>query len=117
MSLLLTQSGHAVGQLYDIFLTRHKIGLRSNSLHTGWIISPDGSRTLAKEGSELWSKAIQVRSSQQNWLPMSALGHKQTCAVQKGMSALPPKATSNATLDCPLRANSGNRSNYGRSGK
>jgi len=23
---------------------------------------------------------------------MSALGHKQTCAVQKGMSALPPKA-------------------------
>jgi hypothetical protein len=24
-------------------------------------------------------------------LPMSALGHKQTCAVQKGMSALPPK--------------------------
>src|SRR5262245_39762054 len=28
---------------------------------------------------------------------MSALGQKQTCAVQKGMSALPPKATSNAT--------------------
>ena len=24
--------------------------------------------------------------------PMSALGQKQTCAVQKGMSALPPKA-------------------------
>ena len=23
---------------------------------------------------------------------MSALGHKQTCAVQNGMSALPPKA-------------------------
>ena len=23
---------------------------------------------------------------------MSALGHKQTCAAQKGMSALPPKA-------------------------
>jgi hypothetical protein len=23
---------------------------------------------------------------------MSALGQKQTCAVQKGMSALPPKA-------------------------
>jgi hypothetical protein len=23
---------------------------------------------------------------------MSALGHKRTCAVQKGMSALPPKA-------------------------
>src|SRR5215831_16528199 len=28
---------------------------------------------------------------------MSALGQKQTCAVQNGMSALPPKATSNAT--------------------
>ena len=24
--------------------------------------------------------------------PMSALGHKRTCAAQKGMSALPPKA-------------------------
>jgi len=28
---------------------------------------------------------------------MSALGHKQTCAMQKAMSALPPIATSNAT--------------------
>ncbi|HMF23613.1 MAG TPA: hypothetical protein VKG24_16005, partial [Pseudolabrys sp.] len=28
---------------------------------------------------------------------MSALGQKRTFAVQKGMSALPPKATSNAT--------------------
>jgi len=28
---------------------------------------------------------------------MSALGQKQTCAMQKGMSALPPKATLNAT--------------------
>jgi hypothetical protein len=28
---------------------------------------------------------------------MSALGHKQTYAVQKGMSALPPKATLNAS--------------------
>src|SRR5215831_7931171 len=53
------------GQPYDIFLTRHKIGLPSNSLrlHTGWIVSPDRSRTLAKEGSELWSEAIQVRST------------------------------------------------------
>src|SRR5262245_6731151 len=64
----MTQSGHAVGQLYDIFLTRHKIGLRYNSLwlQTGWRIAPDGSRTLwqkKKEGSELWSKAIQVRST------------------------------------------------------
>jgi hypothetical protein len=30
---------------------------------------------------------------------MSALGQKQTFAVQKGMSALPPKATSNATYE------------------
>jgi len=27
---------------------------------------------------------------------MSALGHKRTCAVQKGMSALPPIATAKA---------------------
>jgi hypothetical protein len=27
---------------------------------------------------------------------MSALGHKQTCAVQKAMSALPPRATEKA---------------------
>ena len=33
----------------------------------------------------------------------SALGHKQTCAAQKGMSALPPKATSNATGSQRLR--------------
>src|SRR5262245_22290189 len=53
------------GQLYDIFLTRHRIGLPSNSLrlHTGWIVSPDRSRTLAKEGSELRSEAHQVRST------------------------------------------------------
>ena len=35
---------------------------------------------------------------------MSALGQKQTCAVQTGMSALPPKATLDA--ECPLRAKS-----------
>jgi hypothetical protein len=29
---------------------------------------------------------------------MSALGHKRTCAVQKGMSALLPKATLNAFI-------------------
>src|SRR5262245_32504136 len=36
-------------------------------------------------------KAYQIRAA------MSALGQKQTCAVQTGMSALPPIATSNAT--------------------
>ena len=30
---------------------------------------------------------------------MSALGQKQTCAAQKGMSALPPKATAKADID------------------
>jgi len=30
---------------------------------------------------------------------MSALGQKQTCAAQKGMSALPPKATTKADID------------------
>jgi hypothetical protein len=29
---------------------------------------------------------------------MSALGQKRTCAVQKGMSALPPKADMNASI-------------------
>jgi hypothetical protein len=38
---------------------------------------------------------------------MSALGHKRTFALQNGMSALPPKATSNATYESPLRAISG----------
>jgi hypothetical protein len=30
--------------------------------------------------------------------PMSALGQKQTCAMQKGMSALPPIATTKANF-------------------
>ena len=38
---------------------------------------------------------------------MSALGQKQTCAAQKVMSALPPKADMcSATSGCPLSANS-----------
>ena len=41
---------------------------------------------------------------------MSALGQKQTCAVQKRMSALPPKADMcGATSGCPLSAKSGHR--------
>ena len=40
-------------------------------------------------------------------LGMSALGQKQTCALHQPMSALPPKATSNAPWDCLLRPNSG----------
>ena len=36
---------------------------------------------------------------------MSALGQKQTCAVQTGMSALPPEADIKAVRSkCPLRA-------------
>ena len=39
---------------------------------------------------------------------MSAMGQKQTFAVQNGMSALPPKADMcSATWRCPLSANSG----------
>src|SRR5499433_2078296 len=34
--------------------------------------------------------------------PMSALGQKQTYAVQNGMSALPPKATELVTLCVPM---------------
>jgi hypothetical protein len=41
---------------------------------------------------------------------MSALGQKQTYAVQKGMSALPPIADMcSATRDCPLWAKSGHQ--------
>jgi hypothetical protein len=40
-------------------------------------------------------------------LRMSALGQKQTCAVQKGMSALPPIATSITFSACLLWAKSG----------
>jgi hypothetical protein len=38
---------------------------------------------------------------------MSALGQKQTCAPQKVMSALPPKATSIETYGMSARAKSG----------
>src|SRR5262245_23556303 len=40
---------------------------------------------------------------------MSALGHKRTYAVQKVMSALPPKADMCGATRCPLWANSGHR--------
>jgi hypothetical protein len=43
-----------------------------------------------------WGSGVSLRSSNPKPL-MSALGQKQTCAVQRAMSALPPKATSNAT--------------------
>ena len=44
---------------------------------------------------------------------MSALGHKQTFAVQKVMSALPPIADMcGATSPCPLCANSGHRTRF-----
>ena len=38
---------------------------------------------------------------------MSALGQKRTYAVQTGLSALPPKATSNATYGMSAKAKSG----------
>ena len=39
---------------------------------------------------------------------MSALGQKQTCAVQTGMSALPRRRTCAVQKErCPLSANSG----------
>ena len=40
---------------------------------------------------------------------MSALGQKQTFAVQKRMSALPRKRTCAVQLVCPLSANSGHQ--------
>jgi hypothetical protein len=39
-----------------------------------------------------------LRKGQSQGQGMSAMGQKQTCAVQKGMSALPPKATLNAFI-------------------
>ena len=41
--------------------------------------------------------------------PMSALGQKQTFAVQNSMSALPQKRTCAVQSACPLCANSGHR--------
>ena len=38
-------------------------------------------------------------------LAMSAWSQKQTYAPQKGMSALPPKATSSAYMECPPDVN------------
>jgi len=43
---------------------------------------------------------------------MSALGHKRTYAVQKVMSALPPKADMCGALAGPLSANSGQLQAY-----
>ena len=43
---------------------------------------------------------------------MSALGQKRTCAAQKGMSALPPKADMCSAQLCPLSAKSGHRRSY-----
>src|SRR5262245_30526257 len=64
-------------------------------------------------GTELdasaWRRVLQKIS------PMSALGQKRTCAVQEPMSALPPKATLNAFIACPLWAKSGHRHRLFRS--
>src|SRR5262249_719645 len=48
------------------------------------IVTPEAQ---ARNGSNL-----RERSGGGGLGPMSALGHKRTCAVQKAMSALPPKA-------------------------
>ena len=44
-----------------------------------------------------WGSEVRLRGSNPDPL-MSALGHKQTFALQKGMSALPPKATEIADI-------------------
>jgi hypothetical protein len=44
--------------------------------------------------------AIQMRAGK--GCPMSALGQKQTCAAQKGMSVLPPIATLIASSESPV---------------
>ena len=51
---------------------------------------------------------VLVRTSELEGATMSALGQKQTFAVQNGMSALPPKSGhQSAALPCPLWARSG----------
>ena len=45
--------------------------------------------------------------------PMSALGQKQTFAVQSAMSAYPESGHVRCTILCPLSANSGHRA-WGR---
>ena len=59
------------------------------------------SSTISPSSNEKAVTALPART-------MSALGQKQTSAVQKGMSALPPKADIEWRLgECPLSAISG----------
>jgi hypothetical protein len=48
-------------------------------------------------------RSVAAQNNTGNGRPMSALGQKQTCAVQNGMSALPPIATVKADIvrRCP----------------
>ena len=74
----------------DVVMPKH-------STFHGWYFTP----SLSKETRTPAQHSIDVNQSHHNalikWGPlrddlMSALGQKQTCAAQKVMSALPPKA-------------------------
>src|SRR5262249_54840492 len=59
--------------------------------------------TASPEAQDSASYRVRIRLG--TGRPMSALGHKRTYAVQKGMSALPPITTAKATSrkrSCPL---------------
>ena len=69
-------------------------------------------KSLAEKASSFWRALHGVSRFELTELrvgvAMSAMGQKQTCAVQNVMSALPPKADMcGATSACPLCANSG----------
>src|SRR4030095_11429658 len=70
------------------------VGLRQGPLRTNFMVVCTAclSRHVHSISVRFRSKADMCSATS-----MSALGHKQTCAPQNVMSALPPKATSNAT--------------------
>ena len=46
----------------------------------------------------LWAIADDLKQPDRQCIALSALGQKQTCAAQNGMSALPPIATAKADI-------------------
>jgi len=84
-------SGHVLAALNNDFTRwRERKSVRCPILSLG---AGDETARLHCSSTEL-SSGVQ---HSKGWHLISALGQKRTCAVHQPMSALPPKATSNAT--------------------
>src|SRR5262249_42734454 len=85
--------------VYGLFIGRQLTGHRNKFVE-------DGSTNLRIATPEAEERAIVTKKrSAQEGVMMSALGQKQTYAVQNVMSALPPIATAKADFpqeSCPL---------------